>query len=207
MEVSAATREGAWAGRLPSRPRATRRPDLTQTVPVSGLPRPCEGRPRSPAPARAAASGPWPSSGCSPVPKPERTTDPGTAPGPRGGWGTLGQRCEARQGCGGRSRGSGQARSAYWPGWCSRAETARWRPRYARGVGARATPDAPKHLTSSAIVLVAGWAVLGQRPATALRMRRRCLGPRDCSTGHAESGGPGKALRRARGRPLLRALY
>lgn len=197
--------------RTTPQPPATHRPDLDPTVPVSGLPRPCEGRPRSPAPARAAASGPWPSSGCSPVPKPERTTDPGTALGPRGDRGSLGQRCEAGQGCEGRSRGSGQARCAYCPGWCSPAETARWRPRNARGVGARGTPEASTHLTSSAIVLAAGWAVLEQRPpplpATALRMRRRRLGPPDCRTRRPETGGPGRALRRARARPLLRALY
>lgn len=198
-------------GRTTPQPPATRQSDLAPTVPVSGLPRPCEGRPRSPAPARAAASGPWPSSGCSPVPKPERTTDPGTALDPRGDWGSLAQRCEAGQGCGGRSRGSGLTRSAYWPGWCSRAETARWRPRNARGVGARATPDASNHLTSSAIVLAAGWAVLGQRPppprATALRMRRRRLGPWGCRIRDGETGVPGRALRRARERSPLRALY
>lgn len=78
-------------------------------VPASGLPRPCGGRPRSPAPARAAASGLWPSSGCSPVPRPERSADPGTALGPRGARGRLGSPERPGRGAGRAEGGSGPA--------------------------------------------------------------------------------------------------
>lgn len=84
--MSAATREGSMGRHLPRPPQKRPPPQPAASpgsVPVSGLPRPCGGRPRSPAPARAAASGPWPSSGCSPVPRPERTDDHGTPLRPR----------------------------------------------------------------------------------------------------------------------------
>lgn len=50
-------------------------------VPAGDLLRPCEGRPRFPAPARAAASRPWPSSDCSPVARPESPADPSATMG------------------------------------------------------------------------------------------------------------------------------
>lgn len=72
---------GKTAGPAPFRRPA--RPCPRAPVPAGGLLRPCEGRPRFPAPARAAASGPWPSSDFSPVARPEGPADPSAAMGPR----------------------------------------------------------------------------------------------------------------------------
>lgn len=156
--ASAAARAGPL-GRSPPQP-----PHLARAVPVSGLPRPCGGRPRSPAPARAAASGPWPSSGCSPVPRPERSADPGTALGPGGARGRLGSPARPGRGARGAQGGSGPARGAYWPGWRGGAQAARWGTRSAPGMGARPTSDASSRLTSSAMALAAGTTAPGQRP-------------------------------------------
>ena len=116
------------------------RPTLPPAIPVSGLPRPCGGRPRSPAPVPAAASGPWPSSGCSPVPRPERTADSSTAQGPRGA-------PRSRAGAQGASGGSGKA-------WTTTGHTGAAGPRLPAGVaerpGVRGQPQAglliPPHL-------------------------------------------------------------
>lgn len=154
-------------------------------VPVSGLPRPCGGRPRSPAPARAAASEPWPSSGCSPVPRPERTADPGTALRPRGGR-------RGRAGGAGDERGLRPGLGAYGPQWRGEAQAARWGSRSARGFGARPTPVSSSRLTSSAMALAGLLAAWAQRPPRGLTAQaslpRGGVGVR-CGDGERVRGG------------------
>lgn len=161
-------------------------------VPVSGLPRPCGGRPRSPAPARAAASEPWPSSGCSPVPRPERTADPGTALRPRGGR-------RGRAGGAGDERGLRPGLGAYGPQWRGEAQAARWGSRSARGFGARPTPVSSSRLTSSSMALAGLLAAWAQRPPP----RPHCAGVASAGRGGGEvrgrGTGPGRGVGGGRG--------
>lgn len=186
---------GQDAPQPPSRPLPPAPAPPRPAVPVGGLARPCGGRPRSPAPARAAASAPWPSSVGSPVPRPERTADPGTARGPRGAGGGAGAPAGWGRLLAGADPGAPLEASAR-PGGRGPRLAGRSLPPHLLRHGARScsrTGPAP-----------------GARPAAALRRLVPAPGP-GIAAGGAGGGAGGApaglgALRPAPGKTLLGAL-